>query len=182
MLIVACEEESPKSDAEPKDVDQESNKEQQALITNDNRVSMVPTPNELFDIIKEVNVSYDEQILNNPDNIDNYTDKKSQSLNFGIYTADLAFAASFGNPTESAKYFTVIKDMGDRLNINNALDQTVFDQIDKSIQENNNNELFKLSNDTYYDAYTYLKVLAFQKAFAQGRQQLFYHHYPPFHS
>jgi len=157
MLIVACEEESPKSDAEPKDVDQESNKEQQALITNDNRVSMVPTPNELFDIIKEVNVSYDEQILNNPDNIDNYTDKKSQSLNFGIYTADLAFAASFGNPTESAKYFTVIKDMGDRLNINNALDQTVFDQIDKSIQENNNNELFKLSNDTYYDAYTYLK-------------------------
>ena len=157
MLIVACEEESPKSDTEPQDVDQESNNEQQALITNDNRVSMVPTPNELFDIIKEVNVSYDEQILNNPDNIDNYTDKKSQSLNFGIYTADLAFAASFGNPTESAKYFTVIKDMGDRLNINNALDQTVFDQIDKSIQENNNNELFKLSNDTYYDAYTYLK-------------------------
>ena len=157
MLIVACEEESPKSDTEPQDVDQESNKEQQALITNDNRVSMVPTPNELFDIIKEVNVSYDEQILNNPDNIDNYTDKKSQSLNFGIYTADLAFAASFGNPTESAKYFTVIKDMGDRLNINNALDQTVFDQIDKSIQGNNNNELFKLSNDTYYDAYTYLK-------------------------
>ncbi len=157
MLIVACEEESPKSDTEPQDVDQESNKEQQALITNDNRVSMVPTPNELFDIIKEVNVSYDEQILNSPDNIDNYTDKKSQSLNFGIYTADLAFAASFGNPTESAKYFTVIKDMGDRLNINNALDQTVFDQIDKSIQENNNNELFKLSNDTYYDAYTYLK-------------------------
>ena len=157
MLIVACEEESPKSDTEPQDVDQESNKEQQALITNDNRVSMVPTPNELFDIIKEVNVSYDEQILNSPDNIDNYTDKKSQSLNFGIYTADLAFAASFGNPTESAKYFTVIKDMGDRLNINNALDQTVFDQIDKSIQGNNNNELFKLSNDTYYDAYTYLK-------------------------
>jgi hypothetical protein len=157
MLIVACEEESPKSDTDPQDVDQESNKEQQALITNDNRVSMVPTPNELFDIIKEVNVSYDEQVLNNPDNIDNYTDKKSQSLNFGIYTADLAFAASFGNPTESAKYFTVIKDMGDRLNINNALDQTVFDQIDKSIQGNNNNELFKLSNDTYYDAYTYLK-------------------------
>ena len=157
MLIVACEEESPKSDTDSQDVDQESNKEQQALITNDNRVSMVPTPNELFDIIKEVNVSYDEQVLNNPDNIDNYTDKKSQSLNFGIYTADLAFAASFGNPTESAKYFTVIKDMGDRLNINNALDQTVFDQIDKSIQGNNNNELFKLSNDTYYDAYTYLK-------------------------
>jgi hypothetical protein len=119
---------------------------------------MVPTPNELFDIIKEINVSYDEQVLNNPDNIDNYTDKKSQSLNFGIYTANLAFAASFGNPSESAKYFTVIKDMGDLLNINNALDQTVFDKIDKSIQENNNNELFKLSNDTYYDAYTYLKV------------------------
>ena len=47
--------------------------------------------------------------------------------------------------------------MGDLLNINNALDQTIFDQIDKSIQSNNNDELFKLSNDTYYDAYTYLK-------------------------
>ena len=58
---------------------------------------MVPTPNELFDIIKELNISCDEQILNSPDNIELYTDKRAQSLNFGVYTADLAFAASFGN-------------------------------------------------------------------------------------
>jgi hypothetical protein len=129
----------------------------QSNYSEDNMISMVPTPNELFDIITEVNISYDDQVLSSPDNIDNYTNKKVQSLNFGVYTADLAFAASFGNPTESAKYFTVIKDMGDILKINNALDQTVFDKIDKSIQENNNDELFKLSNETYYDAYTYLK-------------------------
>jgi len=154
--IIACEGETPKEGADPKDDTPEVN-EQQINESNDNRVSMVPTPNELFDIIKEVNISYDDQVLNNPDNIENYNDKKAQSLNFGVYTADLAFAASFGEPTESVQYFTVIKDMGDRLKINNALDQTVFDQIDKSIHENNNDELFNLSNDTYYDAYTYLK-------------------------
>jgi len=152
MLIVACVEESPKSGT---DSNVKEKKENNSI---DNRVSMVPTPNELFDIIKEVNITYNEQVLNSPDKKDNYTDKKTQSLNFGIYTADLAFATSFGNPTESAKYFIVIKDMGDRLNINNALDQTVFDEIDKSINENNNDELFNLSDSAYYDAYTYLKV------------------------
>ena len=166
MLIVACVEESSKSGTDSNEKGKEftdkkindSIEKQKTIITNDNRVSMVPTPNELFDIIKEVNITYNEQVLNSPDNKDNYTDKKTQSLNFGIYTADLAFATSFGNPTESAKYFIVIKDMGDRLNINNALDQTVFDEIDKSINENNNDELFNLSDSAYYDAYTYLKV------------------------
>ena len=159
VFTIACESENTQ-DAEVKEDSTEvsdQNNDQNDEISNPNRVTMVPTPNELFDIIKELNISYDEQILNSPDNIELYTDKRAQSLNFGVYTADLAFAASFGNPTASAKYFTIIKDMGDLLNINNALDQTIFDQIDKSIQSNNNDELFKLSNDTYYDAYTYLK-------------------------
>ena len=156
VAFVACEGEPSKDDVDPKKDDTHVDQNPQ-LENDDNRVSMVPTPNELFDIIKELEISYDNQVLNDPNNIDNYTNKKVQSLNFGVYTADLAFAASFGNPTESAKYFTVIKDMGDRLKINNALDQTVFDEIDKSIQGNNNDDLFKLSNDTYYDAYTYLK-------------------------
>ncbi len=123
-----------------------------------NQVSyQVPTPNELFSIIKDVNISFDAGVLNNPSNLEKYTTKKTQALNFGVYSADLAFAVSFGAGNESLKYFSVIKNIGDVLNVNNAFDQTVFDRIEKNIQEGQSDSLFKLSDETYYNAYSYLE-------------------------
>ena len=123
-----------------------------------NNVSyQVPTPNELFSIIKDVNISFDAGVLNDPANSDKYTTKKTQALNFGVYSADLAFAASFDAGNESLKYFSVIKNIGDVLNVNNAFDQTVFDRIEKNIQEGQSDSLFKLSDETYYNAYSYLE-------------------------
>ena len=148
IIFTSCEveEKAPKVNNNPPEITK-----------TDDIVYMVPTPNELFSIIKEINISYDNQVLNSPDNIDNYTNKKVQSLNFGVYTADLAFAGSFNDPIKTAEYFKVVKDMGDLLKINSALDQTVFDQIDKNIQSNNQDELYKLRDTTYYQAYVYLK-------------------------
>jgi hypothetical protein len=48
----------------------------------------VPTPNELFAVIKESGVLYDGSILNSPDNREKYSSKKIQALNFGVYFAD----------------------------------------------------------------------------------------------
>ena len=82
VFTIACESENTQ-DAEVKEDSTEvsdQNNDQNDEISNPNRVTMVPTPNELFDIIKELNISYDEQILNSPDNIELYTDKRAQSL------------------------------------------------------------------------------------------------------
>lgn len=117
----------------------------------------VPTPNELFTLFSDVEVNFDANLLNSTTNTEKYTSNKIKALNFGVYSTDLAFAANFGEATASLKYFSVIKNIGDELNVNNAFDQLVFDRIEQNIQANNSDSLFNLSNETYYNAYSYLK-------------------------
>lgn len=117
----------------------------------------VPTPNELFTIIKETGVAFDPSILNSTENAGNYTNKKIQALNFGVYSADLAFTSSYEISTDALKYFAVIKKLGDDLDIANAFDETVFQKVEESIEKGQSDSLMILSNDTYFEAYSYLE-------------------------
>lgn len=117
----------------------------------------VPTPNELFAVIKESGVLYDGSILNSPDNIEKYSSKKIQALNFGVYFADLAFASSFEENASILSYFGTIKVLSDELGISNALDAAIYEKAQMSLESNDSDSLLFLSNDTYFQAYSYLE-------------------------
>ena len=117
----------------------------------------VPTPNELFAVIKETGVLYDGSILNSPDNREKYSSKKIQALNFGVYFADLAFASSFEENASILSYFGTIKVLSDELGISNALDAAIYEKVEMSLERNDSVSLLFLSNDTYFQAYSYLE-------------------------
>lgn len=117
----------------------------------------VPTPNELFAIIKETGVEFDASILNSPDNRDKYSNKKIQALNFGVYFADLAFTSSYEKNADVLSYFGTIKILSDELDISNALDAAIFERVETSIENDDSDSLMFLSNDTYFQAYSYLE-------------------------
>lgn len=117
----------------------------------------VPTPNELFAVIKETGVLYDGSILNSPDNSEKYSSKKMQALNFGVYFADLAFASSFEENASILGYFTTIKVLSDELGISNALDAAIYEKVDMSLENDDSDSLLFLSNDAYFQAYSYLE-------------------------
>jgi len=117
----------------------------------------VPTPNELFAIIKETGVAYDGSVLNSPDNREKYSTKKIQALNFGVYFADLAFASSYEENASILGYFGTIKVLSDELGISNALDAAIYERVETSLENDDSDSLMFLSNDTYFQAYSYLE-------------------------
>jgi len=118
----------------------------------------VPTPNELFAIIKETGAEFDESILNDPEKSDSYTSKKLQALNFGIYSADLAFVSSYEQGAVVLKYFKTVRDLSDKMGISSAFDETVFKRVEENINNGaGSDSLLTLSNDTYFQAYSYLE-------------------------
>lgn len=118
----------------------------------------VPTPNELFAIIKETGVAFDQSILNDPEKADNYTSKKLQALNFGVYSADLAFVSSYEQGAVVLKYFKTVRDLSDKMGISSAFDETVFKRVEDNINSGaGSDSLLTLSNDTYFQAYSYLE-------------------------
>ena len=153
FLLIGCQPTEEKSDVVLDETQQETPQVADVSVT-----FQVPTPNELFTLFDEVSVDFNADLLNSTENIDQlYSTNKSKALSFGAYSADLAFAANFGEASESLRYFSAIRSLGDQLNVNNAFDQAVFDRIEQNIDQGNNDSLFNLSSETYYNAYSYLK-------------------------
>ena len=153
FLLIGCQPTEEKSDVVLDETPQETPQVADVSLT-----FQVPTPNELFTLFDEVSVDFNADLLNSTENIDQlYSTNKSKALSFGAYSADLAFAANFGEASESLRYFSTIRSLGDQLNVNNAFDQAVFDRIEQNIDQGNNDSLFNLSCETYYNAYSYLK-------------------------
>jgi hypothetical protein len=124
---------------------------------SDNIFYQVPTPNELFAVLKNSNAPFNKEILNDPSNSENYFTKFSKSLNFGVYCADLAYATSQGSFEDAALLFEAIKSLAKDLEIENAIDQIIFDRLKKSLDNANADSLFLISNETYYNAFSYLQ-------------------------
>lgn len=115
----------------------------------------IPTPNELFAIIKQVGGKGNQALLHKVEDGSKYTDPRQKALNFGIYSADLAYASSYDFGTLNLDYLNLIKKMGEDMDISGAFDKTVFEQASKNID--NNDSIMKISNNIYFKAYSYLE-------------------------
>ncbi|HLP12257.1 MAG TPA: hypothetical protein VK177_10035 [Flavobacteriales bacterium] len=115
----------------------------------------IPTPNELFGIIKQIGGKGNQGILHKVEDGSKYSDARQKALNFGIYSADLAYASSYDFGTLNLDYLNLIKKMGDEMDISGAFDKTVFDQAAKNID--NNDSIMKISNGLYFKAYSFLE-------------------------
>lgn len=115
----------------------------------------VPTPNELFEIVKLQGGEQQVGLVNSLDNRENYVETKEKAIAFGIYSADLAYMSCFGVGTEFLMYMKTIEEMGDELGISGAFDEDLMERIETN--EGDTDSLFAISNETYYDSYLYLE-------------------------
>lgn len=125
--------------------------------TNDNVFYQMPTPNELFAVLKNSDAPFNKEILNDVSNSGNYLTKFSKALNFGVFTADLAYATSQGSFEDAASLFEAVKSLSKDLEIENAIDQIIFERLKENLENANADSLFYLSNETYYSAFSYLE-------------------------
>ena len=132
--------------------------ENDTVVEDDNHVEVeyaVPTPNELFEIIKLQGGKQEVGLVNPLENREKYVETKEKAMAFGVYSADLAYMSCFGIGTEFLKYMKVIEEMGEELGIDGAFDEDLMDRIENN--EGDSDSLFAISNETYYDSYLYLE-------------------------
>lgn len=116
----------------------------------------VPTPDELFNLIKSSGAGAgDMSLLNDPANVENYVDNKSKALNFGMYSTDLAYSSSFNQGVETLKYYSSVRRLGDDLGISSAFNATMIERIESNLDQGDS--LLNISKETYFNAYDYLE-------------------------
>ena len=148
---------SSSDEAKPQEAVEVVTEELVEEVINDNVFYQMPTPNELFAVLKNSDAPFNKEILNDVSNSGNYLTKFSKALNFGVFTADLAYATSQGSFEDAASLFEAVKSLSKDLEIENAIDQVIFERLKENLDNSNADSLFYLSNETYYSAFSYLE-------------------------
>lgn len=115
----------------------------------------IPAPDEMFAFIKQSGLPYSSAVLNSVDNASNYTEPRSQALNFGIYSADLAYTAAFEEYQESIKYFACIRKLGDEVGVSSAFNEGMAKRIQNNLDVADS--LVAITNDSYFGVIEYME-------------------------
>lgn len=115
----------------------------------------IPSPDEMFGFIKESGLAFNGELLNDVANSDSYTDPKMQALNFGVYSADLAYAAAYQEFNEATKYFGTIQKMSEPLGLNSAFDKSLIERAQANLD--NADSLVAITNTSYFSIVDYLE-------------------------
>jgi hypothetical protein len=117
----------------------------------------VPSPGEMLTFIKMVGGKNNKNIsfLNAPSNDKNYTDSKSKSLNFGIYSCDLSYCSIFEIGSEALKYFKTVKVMGDQIGVSTAIKPEVLKRLESNV--GSPDSLALITDDVYFSSFEALE-------------------------
>jgi len=115
----------------------------------------IPSPDEMFGFIKESGLAFNGELLNPIQNVSNYSDPKRQALNFGIYSADLAYTAAFEEFNETTKYFGTIQKLAEPIGISAAFDKSLVERIQGNM--GNADSLIAITNTSYFAVVDYLE-------------------------
>lgn len=111
----------------------------------------LPTPFETTKMLTNMGATYNSAILNPVDKAEKYFTEKSKAINFGIYSADLAYVASYDQKQDVKLYSKALKSLVDEMGITIDYSTMLSDEFKAKI--NNKDTLIKVITKTYYDSY-----------------------------
>ena len=89
---------------------------------DENKYSFVPpSPLQIASIFKKAGLVYDASLLNPTTKSETYSNKFKQSLNFGVYSSDLAYCVKNEKYTEAGEYLNTLKTLSAKIGL-----ETVF--------------------------------------------------------
>jgi hypothetical protein len=115
----------------------------------------IPAPEEVMSQIDYRTIEYNDGMLSNPHNFKNYVSVKSQSLNMGVYLADLAYITLLEKNEASLDFYEALNGLSEQLRIKSALNDDLLKRISQNI--GNTDSLLHLSRNAYNNIIEYLE-------------------------
>lgn len=117
----------------------------------------MPTPNELFLLVREMAGEGQKRMMNPAVNADRYASLPKRALNFGVFSTDLIYASYFGLNVEVVRYYLKVKQLGDQLGLTAAFSEGDFARLESSVMRGRTDSIQILGDEAYYKAYQRLQ-------------------------
>lgn len=115
----------------------------------------IPSPIEITEIMKEMNLPYQPDLMNSVNNSDNYLSQSDMAINIGIYGADLSYIRIYEQFQDAARYLAVIKKFTRELGIPEEREKQTARRVEENIE--NQDSLLNIISETFTKSDSYLK-------------------------
>jgi len=112
-VLFACAE-APKKEADAEEVTEEVVAEETETMEEDNSF-MLPSPIQIAAIFNRAGLEYESDLTNPVHNLSNYNTKTAKYLNFGIYSADLAYAVLNNQQQPAIDYLNSVRKLSEEI-------------------------------------------------------------------
>lgn len=178
LSLTSCGE-GEKETNEVKTVDQ-NDEEENNEENNEENISeeidyMLPSPLQVASILDNAGLTYSTDLLNSKDNVSMYSMKMKKSLNFGVYSADLAFSVLNDKTQEARDYMKLVKQLADEIGLQSIFDgDDLMKRFESSIgdEEKTMEVLIEIQEKTdeylFENQKEYIGVVTFSGAWIEG--------------
>lgn len=148
LMYTSCSDDKPQEDVNVEQVDEVVKERNESFY-------QIPAPDEMFSFIKNSGLIYNKSLINSPQKSSTYSTPMEQTLIFGVYSADLAYTASYEEFNESIKYFATVQKLADNIGISGAFNEELMNNIKNNLDKPE--QLLANSNDSYFSVVEYLE-------------------------
>lgn len=105
----------------------------------------LPSPLQVASIFKKSGLAYHSNITNSTANASKYTEELKQMLNFGVYSADMAYCVLNEQANEGRKYLGVITTLAEQIGMEAVFEnQDLMERFDKNIEDKDSIEILMI--------------------------------------
>ena len=115
----------------------------------------IPSPMETSQILQAAGATYEFTLPSNPAIVDDYQSIVEQSLNMGIYGADLNYATVFNQTTETMLYLQCTRTLGNELGMEQVFDEETIDRIEWNLELKDSMQV--IITDIFWEMNSYLE-------------------------
>ncbi|MBL4710573.1 MAG: hypothetical protein JKY48_19265 [Flavobacteriales bacterium] len=154
-VVVSCSDEN--QNRKNKTEESAIEKEAAAPIEEHNQRAFypIPSPEQMFGFINDNGLTYSKDLMNDIGRADQYITPSEKALNFGVYTADLAYAAAYQDIESTISLYRVVKRIGAELHISEIMTEEMMQQVQTNMETPDS--LALIAGDSYYRAVEFLE-------------------------
>lgn len=115
----------------------------------------IPSPEQMLGFINDLGLVYNKDLMNPVENQDKYNDPHILALNFGIYSADLAYSASNEDVDNTLELYKVVKNLSKQMEISDMMTEEAMEKMLGSFEDKDS--LLKIAGESYYQAVDFLE-------------------------
>lgn len=133
-VFYSCAEAPKNEDADTSSEEEVVVEEELETMEEEDYSFMLPSPIQIAAMFSQAGLEFESNLVNPVSNISNYNTKTSKYLNFGVYSADLAYSVLNDQQQLSIDYLNSVKTLSDEIGMPSIFDGgTIIDRFEKNI-------------------------------------------------